>query len=74
MEDVFSLISFLYEHISAIHKYYIIPISSHKIWIHEIDNMAINIEKPMYMLNTILSLGIHIYITVMKRIFFLDLT
>ena len=67
MEDVFSLILVLYEYILVLHKSYIIPISSHKIWTHEIDNMQIKIENPMYMLNTIPSLGIQIYMTIMKN-------
>ena len=58
MEDVFSLISDLYEYILVLHKSYIIPISSHKIWTHEIDNIPIKIEKTIYMLNTIPSPGI----------------
>ena len=67
MEDVFSPISFLYEYITVVHKSYISPISSRKIWTHEIDNMPIKIEKPMYMLNTIPSIGIQIYMKVMKH-------
>ena len=67
MEDVLSPISVLYEYISVIHKSYISPISSHKFWTHEIDNMPIKIEKTMYMLNTIRSLGTQIYMTAMKH-------
>ena len=62
MEDFFSLIEILYEYISFLHKFYIIPISSHKICTHVINNMPIKIEKTMYMLNTIPSLGIQIVI------------
>ena len=69
MEDVFILISFLYEYISVLHNSYIIPISSLKIWTREIDNIPIKIEKTMYMLNTIPSPGIQIYMTVMKQNF-----
>ena len=67
MEDVFSLISVLYEYISALHNSYISPMSSHKIWTDESDNMPINIEKTMYMLNTIPSPGIQIYMIVIKH-------
>ena len=67
MEDVFRRISVLYEYISVLHKYYISPISSRKIWTYEIDNMPIKIEKTMYMPNTIPSLGIQIHMAVMKH-------
>ena len=62
MEDFFSFILVLYEYISVLHKSYISLISYRKIWTHEIDNILIKIEKTMYMLNTIPSLGIHIVI------------
>ena len=52
------MFSALYQSISLISVF----ISSHKIWIHEIDNIPINIGTTMYMLNTIPSRGIHIVI------------
>ena len=67
MKEIFNFISVLYKFISILHKSYISPISSCKIWTHEIDNMPIKIEKTMYMLNTIPSLGIQIYMTIMKH-------
>ena len=62
MEDVFSLVSVLYEYIFVLQKSFIGPISSRKIWTHEIDNMPIKIEKTMDTINTIPSTGIQIVI------------
>ena len=59
MNDVFILISVL-------HKSYMSPISYRNIWTDEIDSMPIKTENKMYMLNTIPSLGIQIYMKVMK--------
>ena len=67
MEDVFSLILVLYEYISVLHNPYINPISSRKIWTHEIDIMPIRIEKAMYMIKTIPSPRIQICMVVTKH-------
>ena len=57
---------FFQPHISHI-RVYISSISSCEIWTHEIDNMPIKIENPLYMLNKVPNLGIQIYMIVMKH-------